>query len=46
MAWFKWYRRLRGGTWYLVRHITLQDAFFCWVRTPYDFEVVIEEERH
>jgi len=43
---FKWYRKLQGGTWYYVRHRTLQDAMTAWVRFPNNSEDILETERY
>lgn len=41
---FFWYRKLRGGVWYQVRVLLLQDCFLAWVRKPLEFETVITME--
>ena len=43
---FRWYRKWKGGTWYQVRHRTLQDALYAWVREPYPNEIILETETY
>lgn len=40
----RWYRKIRGGVWYQIRPIPLQDSITPWVRQPIEGETVIGTE--